>query len=208
MNNLTKFLFVALLASNLTSSNTAYGWLIDFDAFQEAIDQQMQSMKTMHKQFKTQFSTTQYPTISINTNEIAAIITVRNIEFDNLEAQLNDDNNQLSISIPIKKIVISTHHNIIGIEERDIFEQTKSNKDQKETCYLSSSISHTQTTVPGIPLLEKQSIDYDADKKELIITIPFKQTAKGKPVTINKKVKQDALMQAEPKTTEEAPVEK
>lgn len=199
MNTSNTILFAALLTSFYTSSNYPSGWF-DFDALEDQIKQQMESMRHMRKQCMQQpfWPAPSYQHTSMTTSDKNAIITLADIDGDNIEARLNDANNRLTITTPIKKFTIATRGNIIFIEAQEVIHSQREKKEGVAQFY-GTSIDQTQTSVSGLPLLEKRSIDYNPDTKELIITIPFQEIQHGKIVPINK-----LKPQAAPKT--DAPV--
>jgi hypothetical protein len=212
MNKSNNILFAALLASTLASSNSVYGWLADFDAVEDFVEQQLedslQSIKQMHKQFKHRRPIPHYQTISVDSNDKLVTITVHAIEADNIEANLNNENTQLSITTPHKKITIKTYNNVLAIEAKETIEQKTKDDNQNEIMqFVGTTVSHQESLVAGKPLLEKQTIDYNPDTKDLIITIPFQESNKGKIVTINKLPKKETTTTTSIPVSTEKPTE-
>lgn len=213
MNKPHSLLFSALLTSILTASSPLYGRFFDWDAWDEEIEQQLeqmhQSMRHMRKQCKQMSAQTLVtapasPHISLHTTDKGVTITIGNIEIDNVEARLNDANNQLTITTPSKKFVIATRDTMVAVEAQEIVQQqSKDDAKQSVMHFSGASVYRTQSIVGGNPALEKQSTEYIADKKELVITIPFHQVSKGKVVPINRVSSQETQNTASSDTKSE-----
>ncbi len=191
--NTNKILFAALLTSIMTSRSLSW---FDFDAIEQHIEENVQAMRQLCKPptHQTRLPTPHYQNTSldINTTQQQAIVTFYGIDGDSIEARLNDANTQLTITTPVAKLMITARNNIITIEAQEIINNREEHKKGIIQC-SSTSFYKTRSSVPGKLLLENQTTDYNADTKELIVTIPFISANKGKVVPINKLPSQSSL---------------
>lgn len=208
MNTQNNILFAALLISLYTASNYTSSWP-DFDALEQQIEQQMKAMRQMHQQCTQPpfWSAPHQQSISLDTTNKNATITLSNIDGENVEARLNDTNNGLSITTPTKKFIISTNGNILAIKAQEVMHSQQEKKEGGIAQFHGTSKYQSQCSVHGKLLLEKHTIDYNPDKKELIIVIPFAQVSNGKIVPINK-LKPQSSQPTEVSLTASQPSEK
>ncbi len=194
--NISKIpLFAAALLSISTASSLLYGRFFDMDAFDEQLEKQLehmeQSIQHMRQHYKKMgaHSLVTLPNphaISLASSDKNVTITIADIELDNVEARLNDTNNQLTITTPTKKFIIATRDTMVAVEAQEMVKQKEKNDTKKGVLHFSgTSVYHAESSVKGKPMLEKQTTDYNPDKKELIITIPFQEVSKGKVIPIN-----------------------
>lgn len=214
MNTSNNILFAALLTAILSPSSPLHAQFFDLDALEEHFDQQIehmhQSMQHMRKHYKHDSVALSAQAIALDIKDKNVIITIAHMEMDNVEARLNDANNQLTITTPTKKFVIATRGNSIAIEGQETIHQ-KSKNDTKDTMtqFSGTSMYRTESYVHGKLSLEKQTTDYNPDKKELMVTIPFEEISKGKVVPINTLPSQPNKIVAQENNNKEAmPLEK
>lgn len=198
MNKQQLILYICLLTVNFASANSIHAWFADMKILEEQIDQQMQQMKQSVKEMQKQFKhlvpqsslwiAPSYQNITLNQDKDSIIITISDIETDNLEARLNEAGYKLALTTPTNKITIATRNNIVSIEAQETVQKRYTeNEVKKETAphYFGTSITRMERSVRSRPILEKQTIDYNPEKKELVITIPMQPINKGNKVPIN-----------------------
>ena len=197
-------IIITLFAHSLASANSLHAWFMDMEALENQMQHQVEQMNKSVEEIQKQFSNLvpqsslliapSYQNISLNQHNDSIIITISDIEADNVEARLNDANNRLTITTPTAVIIVTGRKNIIGIEaQAQVRAQNKEDEEIKKESnhYFGTSITRMERSVSSKPLLETQTIDYDSNKKELIITIPLQRINKGKEIPINTIVMQE-----------------
>lgn len=192
MNKFMQLFVGSLLLGVTTLVNADRSLWSDFEEMEEHLDKQIQEM---HKNIKALSKLPKNSlTTSLKEDDKHVIITISGIEAQELNATLNDNNDQLSISTPNNRIIVTVKGNLIGIETsqevKELKEEKKDDTEKRSSQYVGSSYMSTQQTVGAPLVLEKQTIDYDHDSKELVITIPKGEVQKGKSVPIKKISKQ------------------
>lgn len=190
MNYQKNILFAALITAGMSTGNRLEGWFFDFDDFDQKIENQMKqmrdSMRTMGKQFKYAFTNAgKNRQVALDVKDNALHITIPDVAGENIEAHLDDKQPKLTITAPQLKVTIMTRHNIVGVElleEHEIIEK----EGEKESKFVTTSVSRMDQTVARDLLLDAQTIDYDQETKKLTVIIPMKEEYKGKPVAINR----------------------
>jgi hypothetical protein len=156
---------------------------------EKLLDEHFQQMETSFASLSKQFSQfSAQDAITVDATEALVTIKMAGIEKDNLEVMLNDNNDQLTITSPTQKVTIIAHPNSIGIAAQATRqEKMKETKDKKEVVPLVSTASVYQShfTVRGLPLLEKQTVEYNPQTKDLTVKIPLQPARKGKTVPIS-----------------------
>lgn len=177
--------FVALLVT-VQATEAKQSWpLIDFDDIEKFIDQQFeqydQRIRDMNNAKKQPTLTIAIPAVTskatiplqplstlIEETDEYVVISIKEIDSQEIDARLNDENTVLTICTSQEKIEIEVENNYIQIQTHQ--EQSKSTIGQ---------------SVSGDPQLGNQTIDYDPTSYLLTITIA-KQTSEkqGKPVPV------------------------
>lgn len=193
-----KLLLTLALIAALQGAQT-YPWFDDFDEVEDFFDQQWQRMADMRKEmrksmrsFSANLATAPVFTSNIADNEKNVVITMRGIEAQELDARVNDGNNKLTITTPTDDIRILVNGNLVTIDAKHEIKTIKKDAQDKEQEFYSAHASSMSQVVKGALILEKQTIEYDHENKELTITIP-KRDERGKtvPVTHVSKKKKD-----------------
>ncbi len=201
MKNTNKLLLGILLASNLASLKAFHlqlNW--NFDELDDYFEQEMEETinhmnqihKAIHKATRPLHIAQNDPKVVLKDEDRQIVITISDIDTQKLDATVNNASNRLVVTTPSDNIAIGVQSNIVGIEisrQHEAVKKDKKNDNDRETNYeqyVGRSLSRIEQLVDGKPLLDQQTIDYDQDNKQLIITIPKQEVKKDKAVPINR----------------------
>lgn len=205
MENIKKSLLGLLLLSGVILLEARHAHWHDFNEIEDLFENQMEQMRKNMKSLR-KIPKSSAP-VSFKENDTNVVITILGIDTEELSATLNNTNDQLSIITPENRITISVRDNMIGIEtmheKKELKEKTKKDADDETMSaqYIRSAYASISQTVSAPLVLEKQTIDYDQENKELTITIPKQELKKGTAVPINKIGKKKSQAESEHKPT-------
>lgn len=199
MHNKKQLIFFVALLVTVQAIQAKQSWpLVDFDEIERFFDRQFEEFNQHIRSRKIQPSLTMVVpavtsqatipltplTASIQETDEQVVISIKEIDTQDIDARLNDDNTLLVLRTPQDKIEIGVEHNYVQIEIHQ--KQSNSQKQNGSTSqFMGTAISTIGESVSGNPELGNQTIDYDPVSGVLKITIPKQtQERKGKSVPI------------------------
>lgn len=189
MNSLKK----GALALLVTSANVAVCdpslFSSAFKEMQENMQQMQETFETIEKSFANVRQIQDGIDISIEEQDNAAMITIKGIETENIDASINDDADDILIKTGQGNINITTDEEYVTVNWQGQHEKEEKNQDgQMQKVFMSSSQQVFEIMTSHPLNLNENKIDYDKSNKTLRIEVPFvkqpEQQRKSLPVTI------------------------
>lgn len=141
--------------------------------------------------------------ISIQEEDNTVVATIKGIKADKVDATINDENDTLTIKANTTDILVMAKDRILTVAIRHEVPAGKIKSGDKEIQTFSHSSMQKSRTITSPVMLDKQTINYDQAKEELVITVPKAELKKaGKPVTVNIIGKQEDATNTTEKATE------
>jgi len=169
--------------------------------FERHIDFAQKMFSQTREAFSSQLPSKSGITAEINEDKEKLAVIVNGIEGEEIDAHLNELNDELTITTRDSKITLNSYHparmvtslaiNVRQERQESIEADTdKAEKKEEREKYPrynnhTISLSSIATTVAGRLNLEENQIDYDEDAGQLTISIPKPTQPTGKKVAVN-----------------------
>lgn len=144
--------------------------------------------------------------INIHEEDSMVVTTIKGIKATKVDATINDENDTLTIKADSTDVTVYAQDKILTVAVRHTNPQTIKAGDKEIQTFNAASIQESRTISSPV-MLDKQTINYDQTKEELVITLPKSISKKtGKPVTVNIIGKQEVQSEEKSIDTKTSPM--
>ena len=197
----------AALALSCTSAPARSSWFFDdmhamFEQMDQMFERQLEFMHKMHGQGRQAVAKPLAQWKSGITAEIkdeadAVKVVVNGLRSETLDADLNDRNDELTITTKDGRITLTLDQSVrnytgLAVSVRQERVDTREDDDKKQQSARSVCASSSFQWVTGSLSLEENGIEYDESAERLVVSIPKPAAPVGRKVTINVVNKKDA----------------
>jgi flagellar hook assembly protein FlgD len=190
MNTFQKGALALLVTSANIALCTSAFFSSAFKEMQESMQQMQETFETIEKSFSNMRQIQDGFDISIEEEPNAAVVTIKGLETENLDATINDDADNILIKTGQGNITIATFEEYISVNWQGRKEKEEKNKNDEIQKVLVSSSQQMFEIMTSKPLnLTENKIDYDKSNKLLRVEIPYikQPEQKRKPLPVNVK---------------------
>lgn len=165
-------------------------------SFFQEMDQMLEHLDSMHQQLQTHMrhmsshntfdtSVSWYSDFLVNDQKENAVITLKGIETEKVDASWQDEDRTLTILTDVGKIIIEGKGNHLSITLSQDKKEKLNEKGYVSAHHFFAQESHAKRLSSPIKSLEYASIGYAKEDKTLTITIPkLVRSSKQLPVSI------------------------
>ncbi len=195
---MNKALVISLLTATLAiNARSKSAWHTSFkqemQQMEKAFDSMVKRMNAFDKELDQTLSQENNSDLGITIEEkdkkSVVIITIKNLKTDALEANLNDDNDQLKVKTDQDSLTLAAQEKFLSlVHTKETKKEEK--KNDKAALYTSFGAYELGQLLSGRIDLTKADIQYDKKSQTLTISMPYldkKKEIKKIPVVINNK---------------------